>query len=265
MSTQERRLVIVTGGGTGIGRATALRLASSGYSCMLVGRRPAPLDEVTSAIIESGGHAVPVTADVTTESGREMVLSAVDESLGKLRGLVNNAGGTYLAPLFAHRLTEWRANQSLNIEAPAFLSFAAIERMAEAGGGAVVNVASVYGIVALRNEYYGDLIPAETADGPTRGVSYAMSKCGMRGLSRELAVAAAPFNVRVNTVSPGMIAVEKNAHLSAEALEPLRRATPMKRLGQPEEVASAINFLMSDEASFVTGAELVVDGGWTTW
>jgi NAD(P)-dependent dehydrogenase (short-subunit alcohol dehydrogenase family) len=266
MNSSTNGLAIVTGAGTGIGRATAVRLAKSGHTCVLVGRRKELLDETACLIADQGGSAVPVSADLTTEEGRTTVFEAVESDRGELTALVNNAGDTYLAPLFAQDLQHWRDNIALNVEAAAFLSFEAIKRMGASGGGSIVNIASVYGIVTLDNRYYGDLAPADTADGPTRGVAYAASKGALRQMSRELGVAGAKFGVRVNTVSPGMIKVEKHdGELDPDLMKRFTDATPMGRMGRPEEIAGVVNFLVSPEASFMTGAEVVVDGGWTLW
>lgn len=264
MSSSDTYLAVVTGAGTGIGRAIALRLAAAGYACVLAGRRRELLDETAGLIAEKGGRAYPVRADVTTEDGRTAIYAEVDAQAAPLRALVNNAGDTYLAPLFAQKLQRFRDNFALNVESSAFLSFEAMRRMARSGGGGIVNIASMYGIIALRNAYYGGMIPAETPDGPVRGVAYAVSKGGLRLLSRELSVAGARMGVRVNTVSPGPIQVEKY-ELESETIKHFSEATPMGRLGRPEEVAGAVNFLLSSEASYITGAEIVIDGGFTLW
>ena len=265
MNSSALGVAIVTGAGSGIGREIARRLAATGYMCLLAGRRRSPLEE-TAAIItrDSRGEAVTVAADVSTADGRTRIFEIADRLDRPLTALVNNAGGSYLAPLFSQSLVRWRDNVALNIEAAAFLSMMAIRRMRDIGGAGIVNIASVYGIVAANTRYYEGRIPSETTHGPLRSTSYAASKAALRMLTRELAVAAAPMDVRVNAVTPGMIRVDKH-QLTDDDLHRFGEATPMGRVGEPAEIAGAVNFLLSDEASFITGAEIIVDGGWTLW
>jgi len=259
-----RQLAVVTGAGSGIGRAIARRLARADYTCLLAGRRADRLADTARLIADAGGEAVVVPADVTTADDREAIQQAVRASGCRLSALVNNAGGSYAAGLFAQDLERWRQTFALNVEATAFLSFALMPIMRDGGGGAIVNIGSVYSSVGVNSAYY-TAYPAESDHGPVRAVAYSASKGALLQVSRELAIAGAPMGIRVNTLSPGMITIDDRAPLDEATVRALSAQTPMGRFGRPDEIADATHFLLSDAASFVTGTELRVDGGWTAW
>jgi NAD(P)-dependent dehydrogenase (short-subunit alcohol dehydrogenase family) len=165
-------------------------------------------------------------------------------------------------PLFEQDVDVWRAELETNVVAVAVLSSWAIEQMKKRERGVVINIGSVYGLLGLDSRFYEGVYPQDGESGPVRAPAYHSSKGGVAALTRELAVVAGQWNVRVNTVSPGMIKTPER-EVSAEREVQFLGATPLRRLGQPDDIAAVVEFLASDNASFVTGAEWVVDGGWS--
>ncbi|MDO8187090.1 SDR family oxidoreductase [Conexibacter sp. JD483] len=262
------RVAIVTGGATGLGRATAAALSAAGTACVIAGRRQERLDATVAALSAREGVApvVAVVADVTDGADRARLLATAVERFGGLDALVNNAAVSALAPLLDYPEEAWERVLTTNVSAGFELARAALPLLRERGGGRIVNIASVYGSVALNNAHYEPLVPGETAGdrGPMREVAYAASKGAVKQLTRELAAAVGRWNITVNSVSPGMFPVE-DAPIDPSVREQLAQATPLRRVGRPEELAAAVRFLCSEDASFVTGADLVVDGGWSIW
>lgn len=240
------KVALVTGAGSGIGRATALRLAAEGarVACVdLAGDRARASAE---AIRAAGGEALAVEADVTDERACERVVA---ETLGRFRRLttlVNAAGVRPERMDKAPPPREWQRVVGVNLTGTYLASRAALPALADSAG-AITNLASIYGLVG------GSLSP-----------SYAASKGAIVTLTRQMALQWAPA-VRVNCVCPGVIETPMTAELRADPA--WRQATlskyPLGRFGQPEEVAAAIVFLSSDEAAFITGVALPVDGGYT--
>src|SRR5262249_37799427 len=147
-----------------------------------------------------------------------------------------------------------------------FMAQAVIPLMKDAGFGRIINIASVYGSLGLNASLYADLIPAEVEGGPTRNPAYHASKGALVNLTRDLAIPIARWGITVNAISPGMFITEQSEGIvSDEVIASLSRMTPAGRFGEPREIGYAVRFLASDEASFITGANLVVDGGWSIW
>ncbi len=255
---------IVTGGGRGIGRAITLRLARHGWRCLIAGLDEDDLKETAALAVPPSVPVETVCCDLATVGGREALIRSWSAESAPLGLLVNCAARSTAMPLFEQSSQTWRDELETNLVAVALLSAWAIGRMREHGSGAVVTIGSVYGSLGLNSDFYEGVYPQEGDDGPARSPAYHASKGAVAALTRELAVVAGQWNVRVNTVSPGMIRTPERPVRAVNAAR-LAQATPLRRLGRPAEIAAVVEFLASDDASFVTGAEWVVDGGWSIW
>ena len=253
MKRIEGKAAIVTGGALGIGRATCELLAREGATVAIVDLLDAEGRELADRIGRAGGRAAYWRADVATESDIERVFREIGEAFGRIDVLVNNAGISG-ANKPTHELTEaeWDRVQAVNVKGVFFCTKHAIPWMLRAGGGSIVNLSSIYGLVGA-------------PDAPP----YHASKGAVRLMSKTDALLYAKQGIRVNSVHPGFIwtpMVEKFLRSQGEVAK-LRRALdalhPLGRVGEPEEVAYGILYLASDESKFVTGSELVIDGGYT--
>ncbi|MHB9879363.1 SDR family NAD(P)-dependent oxidoreductase [Pacificimonas sp. ICDLI1SI03] len=240
------RVVIVTGGSEGIGFATAKLLATEGADVVICARRPDALEKARAAIAEHGTVEAR-QLDVGDSEAFRALITGVAQDRGRLDGLVNNAMAATYKTIAELTLEDWRKDFRVNSEAVFVGTQAAMEIMGKAGGGSIVNLSSLNGLQAM---------PAMA--------SYSASKAALQHFSAVAALEGAEHGVRVNVIAPGQIMTPATA--SFVAADPAREkrvsaAIPMGRGGRPEEVAYAIRFLLSDEASYITGACLPVDGG----
>jgi NAD(P)-dependent dehydrogenase (short-subunit alcohol dehydrogenase family) len=244
----EGRAAIVTGAGAGIGEACARVLASSGASVLVVDLDEEGAERVAGTISDNGGTALSHVADVSDPEDVEAMVARAEDDLGPLRIAVNNAGiaGTS-QPTGEYDLDAWRRVMSVNLDGVFYCMRAEIGPMSRAGGGSIVNMASVLGSVGIENS------PA-----------YVAAKHAVVGLTKAAALEHAAQGVRVNSVGPGFIStplLEQN--LPAEAQAQIAALHALDRLGTSEEVANLVAFLASDDASFITGSYHLVDGGYT--
>jgi NAD(P)-dependent dehydrogenase (short-subunit alcohol dehydrogenase family) len=244
----------VTGAGTGIGRATALRLAQEGYALALSGRRPEPLEEVAAEVRSCRVPAKVIPGDISTPEGAEHAVSATVDALLRLDVLVCNHGVGDSAPVGEETPDGWERTMRINLTGPFLLARAALPFLLERKGS-VVTVASTNGWVA----------------GPG-WASYCTSKAGLIMLTRSLANDYGPRGLRANCVCPGWVRTPMGDHDMAtvreawgvsteDAYRLCNRDTPLRRTGTPEEVAEVIAFLASNRAAYVSGAVIPVDGG----
>ncbi len=192
-------------------------------------------------------------------------MAAARDAFERVDILVNNAGVSGQAHLLEHDETEWRRIMATNVDAMFFMSQAVLPMMRDAGYGRIVNVGSIYGSLTLDPNDY-DAFPHDDARGPVRQPAYHTSKGAVINLTRELAGAVGVWGITVNTVSPGFIVTDQSRGLLSAAVQRnLTSRTPLGRFGEPREIGSAVRYLASEEAGFITGAELLVDGGWSIW
>lgn len=236
---------LVTGGNRGLGYAMAQRLLDDGADVVVVGRNGESVHAAAESLSPRGRVAGAV-ADVSTEQGVQALFDEVDGFASRLDILVNNAGIADEAAFEDITREGWERVIAVNLSAPFFLAQEAATRMTR--GGAIVNITSI--------DAYG-------ADGPF--ASYVAAKAGLIGLTKAAAVELAPRGIRVNAVSPGWTLTDMAAEATSESMLSHMRSdfarVPMRRMLNPEEIASAVAYLVSPEASGVTGADLVVDGG----
>ena len=248
------RVAFVTGAGSGIGRATARRLASEGAAVAVVDIRLDAAEETASTIGEAGGTAVAFDADVRERAAVESARDGALEKLGPIRYLVNNAGLVRMSTLDELEEDEWDLVLDTNLKSMYLVTRAVAPAIAESGGGAIVNLSTIESEVVVASQGHPQ-------------VHYNASKGGVKMLMKALAVELADRNIRVNSVAPGPIAtsfIPGGDLRSPEAWAFLKDRILVGRVGEPEDVAAAISFLLSDEASYITGAQLPVDGGWLT-
>jgi meso-butanediol dehydrogenase / (S,S)-butanediol dehydrogenase / diacetyl reductase len=239
------KVAFVTGGGSGIGEATARRLAAEGATVVICGRRQAPLDAVVAAIRAAGGRAEAVQADVGVEA---QIVGAIEDAArrhGRLDVLVNNAMAYTWGALPETSTADWHANFTTSVDGTFWGTRTAMKLM-QAGGGAIVNVSSICGTL-----------------GTAWMAGYSAAKAAIINFSRAAAAEGAARGIRVNVVIPAVVETPATAGMLADAAsrQGTEKLIPMGRVGQPDELAAAIAFLASDDASYVTGAALPVDGG----
>lgn len=243
------RVVVVTGASRGIGAAVAGAFAAAKARLVLAGRKMEGLEAVADLIRGNGGEALPVACHTGRAADVQALIDQAVETFGGVDVLVNNAATSpHFGPLLAAEESHWDKTFEVNVKGYVHLIRACVPVMRERGGGAIVNVASVAGMI------------------PHTGLGvYGVTKAAVLMLTRTLALELAPENIRVNAIAPGLIQTRFSEALwsTPEARERALRSIPQRRMGQPDDLVGAVLYLASDAARFTTGAVLVIDGGQT--
>lgn len=246
MRRSEGKVALITGGGSGLGRASAIRLASEGAAVAIADINPEGGRETCRQIEEMGEKAVFISADVTKSADAERMVAETVKELKRLDILFTSAGVGAGGTVVDTDEEYWDRVVNLDLKGVYLSAKFAIPEMRKVGGGAIVNVSSIGGMRGIS------------------GASFAAAKGGVINLTRQMAIAHAKENIRANCICPGYIATPIIQRIldDPEALKAVSARHPMGRIGKAEEVAAAVAFLASDEASFITGAILAVDGGY---
>ena len=246
MALLEEKIAIVTGGGSGIGAASARRFADEGAAVVVADIRGRKAEEVAQEIVDGGGAAIGIEVDVSDPASVESMVSTCVENYGRLDVLYNNAGTLRPGTAVELAVDDWDLVMAVNVRSVFLGAKFAVPLMEAQGGGSIINTASISGL-------HGD----------GGAVVYAASKAAVINLTRALSTDHAAAGVRVNAICPGTIETPpiKRMMSDPQMLEVNIRAHAMRRLGRPEEIANAAVWLASDQSSFVTGEALVVDGG----
>lgn len=239
------KTAIVTGGSRGIGRAIALCLAEEGAKVAVIyAGNTAAAEETLQAITEKGGQVISIQCDVANEDAVNAMVKQVKEQFGSVDILVNNAGITRDGLLMRMKTADWQAVLDTNLTGTFFCTKAVTKIMMKQRSGAIVNLTSVVGLTGNAGQ-----------------ANYAAAKSGIIGFTKSVAKELASRGIRANAVAPGCIDTDMTAVLSDAVKEEMIKTIPLGRVAQPEEVAKAVLFLVSDCASYITGQVLNVDGG----
>ncbi|HHW84691.1 MAG TPA: glucose 1-dehydrogenase [Chloroflexi bacterium] len=239
---------LVTGGSKGIGAEAAIVLAQAGADVAIAGRDHEGLQATAAQIEAAGRRCVIIEADMRTTEGPLQAAQAALDAFGTVDILVNNAGIARIAPILASPLADWEETIAVNLRAPYLLAQALAPKMIEQKHGKIINVSSQAGVVAIEGH-----------------ASYAASKGGLNMLTKVMALEWGPHNVQVNAVAPTVILTPMGTQVWGDPAkaEPMLAKIPLRRFGQPVEVADLILFLASPASDLITGETILIDGGYT--
>ena len=245
-----KKIAIVTGARRGMGKTHALILAKAGAKVVVSDISLEDCEKVVEEIKKEGGEALAIKCDVSKKKEVDEMIEKTIEKFGKVDILVNNAGICQFKPFLELTEEEWERTLDINLKGYFFCAQAAAPEMAKQKSGVIVNIASV--------------VMGQIGMGMAGLAHYSASKGGIVALTKTLALELAPLGIRVNAISPGVIdtPMVASVKLDPKATEGILAQIPLRRMGRPEEISNTVLFLASDESSYITGATIVVDGGW---
>jgi 3-oxoacyl-[acyl-carrier protein] reductase/2-hydroxycyclohexanecarboxyl-CoA dehydrogenase len=243
------KVAVVTGSGRGIGAAIAVAFAEAGAKIVVTSRHKDECDAIVARIKKAGGEATCIPCDVSKESDIKTLIEKTIENYKRLDILVNNAGVFETNSVENIKNSEWKHVQSIDLDGTFLCIKYAVPYMKKVGGGRIINISSVAGL-----------------EGFASSAAYCAAKFGIRGLTKAAASDLAKYNITVNAICPGLIETKMTEAFTTDpnVLNSFVQKIPANRVGKPEDIAAAALFLAGDEASYVIGTELVVDGGWTS-
>jgi NAD(P)-dependent dehydrogenase (short-subunit alcohol dehydrogenase family) len=250
------KLVLVTGAGGHLGVAISHQLAAAGAHVLINGRSDSKLTPLAEAIKHSGGKVTSLVGDISSAINQREIVAFISDTFGRLDGLVNNAYFGAVGTLENSSPDQMRQSLEMSLVAPFGLIQSLLPLLRKAHGPSIVNVASMYGMLSPDGRIYGD-------SGYNSPPYYGAGKAGLIQLTRYLACHLATQNIRVNAISPGPFPPQSIKENAPDFHSKLADKVPMERIGLADEVGGAVQFLLSDAASYITGVNLPIDGGWT--
>jgi len=243
----QNKTIIVTGGGSGMGESMCYAFSGEGAAVVVVDKNKKKAELVAETICRSGGKAISAIADVTSVNELQKMVDKTIDNFGKVNVLVNNAGSRIIKSFLGHSKEDWKTMLEINLSGPFYCSQVVVPKIEESGGGSIINVCSIASYMGRPNR-----------------CAYVAAKSGLLGLTRSMAIDLASKNIRVNGISPGMIASPFNQKFADGVVtgDAWKKDNLANRWGKPDDINGAAIFLASDESSFITGSDIKVEGGW---
>lgn len=257
------RIALVTGATSRIGQSIVRRLVENGIDCALTARRGELLTEVAGAYANYGVSVISIPGDIGQEDDVRAIVERTRTELGDPDILVHVAAGSAIKPVLEFTGEDWRSDFAVNVDAAFLLAQLLAPGMRDKGRGRIVTIGSVFASLSANPWFYEGRWPTDHPGGPVRNAAYTPSKGALRMLTRDLAAMFGPWGITANMVSPGMMKVDRP--IEPELVRRYEQMTPVGRMGHPDDIANAVAFLAGEDAGFITGHDLVVDGGWSIW